>query len=233
MIDNKTQTEFQPTYLCIKQHSVTKKLYFCKTTKDHDAMLKYKGSGDRWLSHLNKHRNEEIETIWYCLFYDREEIEKFSLTCSNLWNIVESDEWANIIPENGLTGFPAGLSFSTLHTQHLSEAKQGRTWEEIYGEEGAALKRKQNSKPKGAMKESQRKNISEAKKGMNAPHNWNKKSRQKVRDKLLGIIRTKKTIQKMKEAANIIKTCPQCGITGSGPAMQRWHFNHCKSIKKN
>jgi len=43
-------TEFQPTYLYIKQHTKTGKLYFGKTGNDPE---KYLGSGTRWKRHLN------------------------------------------------------------------------------------------------------------------------------------------------------------------------------------
>lgn len=96
--------EFKPTYLCIKQHSITKKLYFCKTTINHDKMLAYKGSGHYWINHINKHGREYVETIWYCLYYDKDECEKFALNFSIQENIVESDAWANLKFETGTDG---------------------------------------------------------------------------------------------------------------------------------
>ena len=66
---------------------------------------------------------------------------------------------------------------------------------------------------------------------MDAPHNWSIESREKVSKKLTGIKRTEKTVQKMKQSAKIKKTCPHCGIVGSGPSMQRWHFKNCKHDK--
>jgi len=225
------QIEFLPTYLCIKQHTKTGLKYFCKTTKSHKEMLEYLGSGDRWLNHIRAHGVEHVTTLWYCLYYDKKDCTEFALNFSKQQNITESTEWANIIPENGLDGFPAGLVFTDNHKQHLSEAKQGKTWEEIYGEEGAALKRQQNSAPKGPMDEERKKNISTAKKGMDAPHNWSKESRNKVSEKLLGIKKSQTTVQRMKDSAKIAKTCPHCGITGNGPSMQRWHFKNCKHAK--
>lgn len=93
---------FQPTYLYIKQHKITKKLYFGKTCKEDP--ISYSGSGKHWKRHLKKHGKEHIDTIWYCLFYDKEEIKEFALMCSEQWNIVKSKDWANFKPENGLDG---------------------------------------------------------------------------------------------------------------------------------
>lgn len=94
---------FKPTYLYIKQHSVTGKLYFGKTFRDPE---KYKGSGTHWLRHIKKHGKEHVVTLWYCLFYDKEELTKFAIQFSEQQNIVKSDDWLNLIEENGLSSTP-------------------------------------------------------------------------------------------------------------------------------
>ena len=91
---------FIPTYLYIKQHKITGKLYFGKTTRN---PTKYKGSGKHWKSHINKH-GKHIETLWYCLYTDEQTIKESALSFSQLWNIVESSEWLNLIEEDGLHG---------------------------------------------------------------------------------------------------------------------------------
>ena len=89
---------FIPTYLYIKQHEITGKLYFGKTTRN---PTKYKGSGKHWKSHINKH-GKHIETLWYCLYTDEQTIRETALSFSKLWNIVESSEWLNLIEEDGI-----------------------------------------------------------------------------------------------------------------------------------
>ena len=96
------EVSFVPTYLYVKHHSVTGKLYFGKTSKKDPT--KYPGSGKHWKSHIKVHGKEHIETLWYCLFFDEESIKEFALMCSSLWNIVESDDWLNFKPENGIDG---------------------------------------------------------------------------------------------------------------------------------
>ena len=93
--------DFPPTFLYIKQHSITKKLYFGKTTLDPE---KYTGSGVHWRSHIKYHGKQHIETLWYCLYLDKETIKEAALLFSRLWDIVESKDWLNLIVEDGLSG---------------------------------------------------------------------------------------------------------------------------------
>ena len=94
-----------PTYLYIKQHSVTGLKYFGKTTRD---PYKYLGSGKHWTRHYKKHGKEHIKTIWVSdLYYDTSIID-IALQFSTENNIVESKEWANLEPENGLAGALSG-----------------------------------------------------------------------------------------------------------------------------
>ena len=90
-----------PTYLYIKQHSVTGLKYFGKTTQN---PYKYPGSGTYWTKHFKKHGKKYIKTIWVSdLYYDTSIVE-IALHFSIENNIVESDDWANLIFENGLNG---------------------------------------------------------------------------------------------------------------------------------
>ena len=90
-----------PTYLYIKQHSITKKCYFGKTVKDPRA---YMGSGKHWKTHIRVHGKQFVETLWCHLFTDREYIERVALMFSAQQDIVNSDKWLNQKPENGLDG---------------------------------------------------------------------------------------------------------------------------------
>jgi hypothetical protein len=101
-------------YLYIKQHSVTGKLYFGKTTKSLDNLLnKYKGGGSRWNDHIRVHGRKHVVTLWYCLFLDQESCSEFALNFSEQQNIVESDDWLNLKPENGADGNPPNFKMST------------------------------------------------------------------------------------------------------------------------
>jgi hypothetical protein len=96
-----------PTYLYIKQHSVTKLKYFGKTCQD---PLKYKGSGIRWQDHCKKHGKEYIITTHlFGPFTDAADISEFALFFSEEFDIVASKDWANAEPENGLNGGARGV----------------------------------------------------------------------------------------------------------------------------
>jgi hypothetical protein len=121
---------FAPTFLYIKQHNITKKLYFGKTIRD---PLRYKGSGKHWVNHYKKHGENEITTIWYCLYTEKELLLDAAISFSELWNIVESDDWLNIIPENGLDGYPLGLKLSENTKKKISISKKGKLNPKISG----------------------------------------------------------------------------------------------------
>jgi len=84
--------------LYVKTHNKTglKYLGYTKATNAH----KYTGSGNYWKLHLKKHgKDYSTEILKEC--QTKDEIKEYGLYYSNLWNIVESDEWANLKPETG------------------------------------------------------------------------------------------------------------------------------------
>ena len=99
--------EFQPTYLCIKTHTITGLKYFCKTTKQN--YHGYAGSGKHWVRHLKIHgRTYTTEVLGH--YTDKEECRRAACAFSIENNIVGSVDannkkiWANQIIENGLDG---------------------------------------------------------------------------------------------------------------------------------
>ena len=74
--------------------------YLGKTTKD---PYKYIGSGKIWKRHINKHKltNDDIKTEILFETKDLEEFKKIAVKISHELNIVESNEFANLIIEKG------------------------------------------------------------------------------------------------------------------------------------
>ena len=96
-----------PTALLVKTHNLTGKKYFCKTTKL-DKLDTYTGSGLAWKSHL-KQFGKDISTGVVGVYYESKRCLEAAKKYSKEWNIVESNEWLNLIDENGLDGAGAGV----------------------------------------------------------------------------------------------------------------------------
>ncbi len=77
----------------------------------------YKGSGKYWTSHLRKHniKTKNIKTTILLQTSDRSIISFWGMYYSKIYNVVESEEWANLIPESG--------ELSTLGSKHSDKTK--------------------------------------------------------------------------------------------------------------
>jgi len=208
-------------YLYVKTHNKTGLKYLGKTeSKDPH---KYSGSGTYWKLHLKKHgKDYSTEIIKECK--SKEEFASWGLYYSKLWNVVESNDWANLKEETG----DARGKLSAESRMKISIAGLGRE-PPNKGKTGAVgywrgKTRSNNDKE----------NISRGRKGKSMGHNRphtattiekiksaralqviTKESRIKVADKLRG----------KKQA---LLTCPYCQKSG-GNTMPRWHFDNCKS----
>jgi hypothetical protein len=87
-------------YLYKKTHNVTGLQYLGKTTRN---PFTYKGSGVYWSKHIKKH-GYDVTTVILKECETNDEVKKWGLYYSNLWNIVENKSWANLIPESGEGG---------------------------------------------------------------------------------------------------------------------------------
>lgn len=97
---------FKPTFLYLKRHTKTGKLYFGKTTKQN--VEKYNGSGKHWGNHITYYGRQNVETLWYCLYTVEAELLRQAILLSKIMNIVESEDFLNLQDENGIDGAPAG-----------------------------------------------------------------------------------------------------------------------------
>lgn len=86
--------------LYLKTHNKTGLKYLGKTVGD---PFSYKGSGKVWQRHLKKHGDDHSTEI-LLETEDPNELKNWGLYYSNLWNIVESKEFANLCPEMGTGG---------------------------------------------------------------------------------------------------------------------------------
>lgn len=89
-------------YLYVKQCQHCGLRYFGKTINS--GIEKYLGSGKYWLNHINSHGRNLVSTINVWHFNNQEDATNFALNFSKENKIVESTEWANLIPEDGMDG---------------------------------------------------------------------------------------------------------------------------------
>ena len=115
---------FRPTYLYIKKHNITGLKYFGKTTRSDPT--RYKGSGVYWSDHLKVHGND-VTTLWYQLYDSRELLCEEAMAFSTSHDIVNSPEWANLIPEDGVGGWQPGHQHSEESKQKMILAQKNRT----------------------------------------------------------------------------------------------------------
>ena len=84
-------------YLYLKQHNKTGLKYLGQTK--HDPAT-YKGSGTRWLNHLKKH-GDDVTTEILIECNNDESLSSWGLHYSMVWDIVNNENFANLIPERG------------------------------------------------------------------------------------------------------------------------------------
>lgn len=88
-------------YLYVKTHKITGLKYLGQTKSDPYA---YEGSGITWIQHLKEHgKFIETEIIKECK--TKNELKYWGKYYSILWNVVESNEWANRVIEAGGGGW--------------------------------------------------------------------------------------------------------------------------------
>lgn len=195
---------FQPTYLYIKQHTITGKLYFGKTY-DKRGPVEYPGSGTHWKNHCKKHGKEYVATLWYYLFESKDEIMEFALKFSEEMDIVKSDQWLNLKPENGIDGGATGRIKSKEEIDGLIYRNKNRLWTE-------ESRNKIASKLTGTV------------------HDQDMRDKiSKIHSGKIVTDETKLRMSMHQKGKNKPKLeCPYCQKIGGNSNMTRYHFDNCK-----
>lgn len=109
-------------YLYVKTHCVTG-LNYLGQTRSKDPH-KYPGSGTYWKAHLKKHgANYTTQILKECHSHD--ELVYWGRYYSALWNVVISDQWANLKEESG-DGGSIGVKLSAEHRSKMSQRMKGK-----------------------------------------------------------------------------------------------------------
>lgn len=203
-------------YLYKKTHNKTGLQYLGKT-KQQDPHT-YQGSGTRWGHHIKKHGYDvTTEILKECS--TNEEVKEWGIYYSELWNVVESDAWANLKPEAGDGGTP-----SQAMKLQIGNTLRGRTQPAEHVEK----RRIANRKPRPSMQGRKcdpihvaaRKRSLTGKKKSNTDNMKGPKTETHSKNISLG--------KRGKKLA--VVTCPHCNKTGGRGNMMRYHFDFCKSV---
>lgn len=110
-------------YLYLKTHNKTGLKYLGKTTQN---PYKYPGSGLYWSKHLNIHGNNvTTEILKECA--TNEEIKYWGEYYSEMWNVVNSDLFANLKIESG-SGGPVGPSGAKKISEKIKRVRNDPNW---------------------------------------------------------------------------------------------------------
>ena len=116
IITEEIEQNFKPTRLAVKECNGVK--YLCKTTRS--DFEKYTGSGIRWKRIVKKYGRKNVKTLWVSdWFYCPHHLQDFALMYSEYNQVVESDDWANLKPENGLDGGDTSKTENYKKKRHL------------------------------------------------------------------------------------------------------------------
>lgn len=197
-------------YLLLKTHKSTGLKYLCRhETFNSDTCHKYPGSGIYWRRHLDKH-GYDLDTKILAECDSAEEFKNIATHYSNLFDVVDSKEFANLVPEEG----QGGSGPAKMRKNHC-----GWRGFRLTGEDNPSKRKevrdKISEKLKGRILTDEWKaKLSESAKGRKA---WNKgKPNPNARANL--------------EKMNALTTCPHCGKTSTLGAIKRWHMDRCKFV---
>jgi len=213
-------TRPQYTTIFIATHKTTNLKYLAKTTQYHTHLEleeKYHGSGKRWTNHLNKHgKDVRIEIIGT---FKTSEVRKYAVAVSYANNVVISNDWANLMIEDGLSG---GNAFVGKTENEMNEIKQ-----------------KMSDSHKGIPRsEEAKRNISNGQKGDKSFWYGKKQSAELIKKRADAVRGSKRTDLSKQNSRNAwlskeLVQCPYCDTKSkSVGSMNRWHFDNCKHKPK-
>lgn len=200
-------------YLYKKTHCITGLQYLGKTTaKDPHS---YSGSGKYWKAHLNKHGFiYDTEILRECATND--EVKHWGEFYSVLWNVVESEDWANLKVESGDGGDPGPIGRGKI-----AEAQAGR---KHTPEENAHKSKRQTGIKRSPEYLAKKIGLKYKKSKPRTKPNRNKGKPGSLAQKQAAITNGIARIG----VKQTLTTCPHCSKTGGSQTMPRWHFDNCR-----
>lgn len=215
-------------YLYVKTHNKTGLKYLGKTSKNDPH--KYSGSGKYWLNHLKIYGNDyTTEILKEC--QNNDEIKKWGMYYSNLWNVVKSDEWANLKEESG-----DGVSSNAARMENYKRVSLGihpwlggdwvrnsnrrRIKEKTHPFLGGEIQRKTNQK-----------RIKEGNHTFLIPGFQSKNNLKRINNGTHNMLEGKLTKKQLQDGTHTSQKrwiCEYCGKSGNGSTnYKRWHGYNC------
>jgi hypothetical protein len=212
-------------YLYKKTHKKTGLQYLGKTIRKDPH--KYPGSGVYWKNHLEKH-GYDVDTEILLETDDHFEIKKWGKHYSELWNIVESNDWANLKPEEGDGGNmgPAGA-------KKVSEKLKGHPNWSIPRTEEMNKKLSETKKKQLAILSTEEQSA-RIKNSCSSPKSWTPERKDKISKSLTGLIRSEKNKLNSQQGAllhrNSLTTNQKQQIYGKQNSGKTWKLINGKRV---
>jgi len=209
-------------YLYLKTHNTSGLKYLGQTRRD---PFEYKGSGKHWQRHIKKH-GYDVSTI---VLYETpfiEEIRELGVYYSDLWNIVESSWFANLIPE---TGDGANHTKETLRRIGITKIGNTNMLGKKHSDETKAKMR--TAKLGKTFSDEHKRKMSESHLGKTG-QTHTEESKKKMSEVKIGKTFSDEHKRKMSEShKNREKiACPHCGKICGKPQIVQWHGDNCATL---
>jgi hypothetical protein len=223
--------------LYIATHNKTGKKYFGKTITcftEEELQIKYHGSGKHWRGHLKKFGDDVTMKIFkICSLNenDKDFVKPIALRFSEENDIVNSKEWANMMAEDGLGGWPVGENNPSHFLTEEQNKKKGN-W--IFAKNYLELIKIRSKNVKGEKNPMFGKNFQTH--GLKKRGKFLKgKTYEEIfgNEKAKNIKKTLSISQTGKQHNLISVKCPHCCLVGKGPNMSRYHFDNCYLNEEN
>ncbi len=233
--------------LYVKEHNITGMKYLGKHDVGKQTVYDYSGSGIDWVPHLEQYGNDVTTHLVGKWNKNDPELKYVGLAISEMFDIVNSPEWANRKPENGHDG---GFYFSPEDQSKYSKLGAAAMLKKYPN--GTMFGRKHSDKSKQLMREAAEQRGDDGVESMNTPKAKQKRvtTFKKIRhqkgsaNSQFGtkvIHKEEKTIRidknKLSHYLNIgwksgpykkrIK-CVHCGVICDNQNAKRWHGDNCK-----
>ena len=232
--------------LMIKTHNKTGLKYLCYTQSSGSLYEKYKGSGHIWKKHLKKH-GDDITTDLIYETDDYDDFKRVAIEKSHEYNIVESNEWANLRLEEGTGGDTVSnrtwITDGTIDKYVYKDSEIPEGWmkgrsncvfndpkkQRMFGSLADFKLRGEKIKESWANGKFDHRDHSKC--GTRGDDNPSKRPevREKIRNAALkdSVNRSKNA----KESLNRTGECPHCNVVVRLANLHRWHLDNCKYKK--